>query len=104
MNIVFGRIGPHVEFDHPHTPLEGPNDWGIATITAQLVPSEVGVVACEYEIMWQRSSHVMVYLEQDMQCVKDKPKVGAAKHHTLNNHHWEKKIRPLQMEQLISSA
>lgn len=51
MYIILGGIRPNIQFNHSDTSLQGIYDGHIAAVAAQLVSSEIGVVAGKYEVM-----------------------------------------------------
>lgn len=63
MNIVFFGIRPYIKFYHSHTSLKCVYDGDVAAIAVELIPDKVRIVTSKYEIMRQRSIHVMLYLK-----------------------------------------
>lgn len=66
INIILCRIRPHIQFNYSYTSLQCFYDRNITTVTAELIPSKVGIVACVYEIMGQRGTHIVVHLKREI--------------------------------------
>lgn len=62
LHIIFLGVRPYIQFNYPHTFLQGIYDGAIAAGTAELIPGQIGIVTRIYEIMRQRRSHIMVHL------------------------------------------
>lgn len=50
-DIIFIGSWPQIQFNSAHASLQSLYNWLFTAITAQLVPSEIGVMSCIYEIM-----------------------------------------------------
>lgn len=62
INIIFGRIRPHIKLNNTYTSVKCIYDGDFASITAELIPSKVGIVTCINEVMGQRGIHILVHL------------------------------------------
>ena len=51
LDFIFGGIRPQIKLNDSNTPFQGCYDGNITAVTAQLVSFQVGVVACEYEVV-----------------------------------------------------
>ena len=66
--IIFSRVRPDVQFNYSHTSLQSFYNWNVAAITAELVPSQVRIMACIYVIVGQGSGHILVNLKIKISC------------------------------------
>eukprot|EP00268_Persea_americana_P039843 TRINITY_DN3949_c0_g1_i2.p1 TRINITY_DN3949_c0_g1~~TRINITY_DN3949_c0_g1_i2.p1 ORF type:complete len:105 (-),score=7.59 TRINITY_DN3949_c0_g1_i2:646-960(-) len=59
INIILYRAWPYIQFNYSYTFTQSLYDWNITSIDAELVPSQIGIVACIYVIVGEWSSHIL---------------------------------------------
>lgn len=61
--VIFFRVWPQIKLHNSHAALQRVYDRNVAGITAQLIPSQVCVVASVNVIVGQWSSHILMNLQ-----------------------------------------
>ena len=79
IHIVLWRIGPHIEFNDSNTSLQRLYNWDVTGVTIELVPSEVGIMPGEYEIVRERRWHVLVNLGKELKTMREQVKFSKTK-------------------------
>lgn len=79
IDIVLWRIGPHIEFNDSNTSLQRLYNWDVTGVTIELVPSEVGIMPGEHEIVRERRWHVLVNLGKELKTMREQAKFSKTK-------------------------
>lgn len=62
MHIIFGGIRPDIKLHNSHTSLQSLNYRNVAAIAAQLISGQIRIMSGVYEIVGQRSCHILMNL------------------------------------------